>query len=509
MSISFKHICFYFSRPLSLARARENQWEMDPEDEIVSILTEIYQSRFAEKKDLSGCFVCGKDVNFFRKTETDKRFCSTTCNHVEYLSSRYFQLGMKRSARDIEIIKSGEEEWRFITFPDEIQALVILMAFDYKIEKNNEWEQLMKIRLLTNKHHKTIVDTLVLPNLHYVNGRVLSGLADEMVEKLTGLQILKIPLIQSDKKSFWNDMVGKMKSLVDLDISLVTLHDPFPTETLKNLTRLVCGKQITDENLNGLVKLTHLGLSNYESQITDKGLAYVSNITILEFGSSSYLNQLLIMKITPFGLQNLKYLRKVILNGVDRDLITPQHLQAMSEIKELHLIDAHFTNLDAFTNLEKLKMVSSSSLRETALPLSSNLTKLTMIHIAPIYVSHLLQCTKLVKLELSGLIKIYGDDNQIVDFFSNLLNLEILNISKNDAITDDHLSRLITLKSLNLQHNKKITDNGISTLTNLTTLNLDKNDKITNRSLRKLKSLQLIQEDGRTYRTSPDGLTFY
>lgn len=484
--------------------------EMDPDCEIESILSEIYQSRFLWKKDTNECFVCGNAGKYFRKSDFAKRFCSTTCNRIEHLASQCFQLGMKRSARAIGIGDEDFEEWRLIQFPNEIQAMIILLAFDYRIQNGKEWNQLKRIEFFVDKRHTEIIVTLVLPNLRFIHPEVLSRLGFEIVTQLKGLRKLELPR-DGVVQQFWPDVMTTLNDLVDLDVSTHKGVQTIHTERLTNLVRLVCGPDTEDQNLNGLVKLQQLVLYGQNSQITDTGLSYVSNILSLEIASSRWMTMER-MRITPDGLRNLNNLRRLILNNIGQNVITMEHRQALSNLAQLYLLDVDM-GVDTFTNLVTLKIVSKRGLGSNALPLSSSLTKLSLKNLSSIHATHLYPCTKLVKLKLKNISVIKSVDDGLIEFFSKLSNLEKLDISKNqdygEAIKNKHVSLLVSLKSLNLDSNDKITDKGISTLTNLTTLNLRNNTMITNKSLRRLKSLRLIHENGRTYRREPDDLTFY
>lgn len=483
---------------------------MDPDCEIKSILSEIYQSRFLWKKNTTECFVCGNAGKYFRKSDIVKRFCSVTCNGIEELASQCFQLGMKRSARAIEVGDEGLEEWRIIQFPNEIRALIILFAFDYRIESRKEWKQLNRIGLFIDKSHTTIVETLVLPNLRFVHTEVLSEFSFELVTQLKGLQKLELPK-DSANQDFWPDVVTTLKHLVDLDVSNYRGLQYMHIERQTNLVRLVCGPDTVDKNLNGLVKLNQLVLFGASSQITDTGLSYISNFKSLEITASYWLTMQWI-RITPNGLRNLNNLQRLVLNRVGQRVITQAHLQALSNITELYLTHSYVNDIDSFSNLVTLKMVSVE-LKPNSLPFTSNLRKLSIKNASSIHASYIYPCTKLVKLKLKLIPTIKSVDDGLIEFFRKLSNLEKLDISRNSeggrGLKDEHVSLLISLKSLNLNSNEIITDNGISTLTNLTTLNLRNNTMITNKSLRRLKSLRLIEEDGRTYRREPSDLTFY
>lgn len=489
---------------------------MDDSSEIERILRKIYQSRPLGKKNRLDCFVCGNRSNHYRANETEKGFCSQKCHELEHLAAQYFHLGMKRSARVIEIVPEddGDDfEWSFIYLPNEIQALVILFAFQYKIETPKEWIRLNRIRLLLNKQSKTIVENLVLPNLQYIDPRVLSNMENESIEKLIGLRKLKLPKITLENVSLWNEMLTKMKNLLDLDISLPSKGNQIlRTMGLENLTRLACGNNTTDENLNGLVNLSTLALFNDESPITDKGLGYVSNITALELGSDGL--TLWDFNFTPSGLFGLHSLQKIVFTNFNLGLLNGDHFETIAGIRELHLIRSEYTSIDSFTNLEVLKMKETSGLPKESRLVTSNLTKLSITlnrqYNNQVYLKNLLQSTRLEKLKLSGIDtpRTYGQT--LINLLTRLVNLEKLDLTRNREINDKCVSLLTSLRSLNLDYNKEITDKGISTLTNLTFISLVENGRITNRSLRKLQSLRLIREKLRTYRRQSDNdITFY
>ena len=455
-------------------------------ESVESILREVLQRReklapIAQDQ----CQVCRKEANFYRKDDTAIRFCGDMCNQAEYYASQLFQLGMKR-VRELQI-----EELRLSQLPPEIQAHIILLIFDYRIEYYSEWQQLLRLKYLIDKHYQSLIETQVIPYFHYIESQVLSEMSEQEISRL--VQLRRIQLTSAASYD-WNRILRSMKELVDLDLSHQSSSIVIHTEKLTQLTRLVCGKEIQDANLEGLVNLRTLVLKK-NSSITDQGLSHVTNLTKLDIESVSEE-----MAISRDGFNQLPYLQKLVLVDVTEEAVSGDHISGLTQLRNLHLEDTKIVHIETLTNLNVLYLYNNDE--DAVMGESiSKLVNLTKLSLDGGFLYHgLSELTQLLELNIKGGSSDL-EENEIGQIFERLTNLEKLNLKENVEVGDNHLTLLVNLKSLNLRSNHIISDKGITSLTNLTFLNITGNPMITPMALGFLKNLRRIKESPtRTYK---------
>lgn len=464
--------------------------------ELESILFGILEKRGIFSSPCCKSTICQacrrKEVEYERKLEPEKKYCSPLCNRAEYVIGKMFPLGMKRVRE--EIVIEDEDIFRWLELPTELQAHIILLAFDYRIDNLDEWEELMALNVLISKSNQLLIETQVIPLIQFIDSSVHSNFTEEQFVRFVGLR--KLDTEYSYQRN-WNRLIASMKELVDINSLRISggEEDWIKIEKLPQLTRLVClGRQVRDENLQGLTRLRTLSLhKSYD--VSDECLSRLVNLQRLELMNMDGEK----MIITANGLQSLSNLRKLILSRVY--VIGSEFISQMTQLKSLSLRETFIDNLETLVNLESLRLASNGDGDGFTQETFRVLTNLTKLSLEPGYIyPGMVGMTLLKELHLGYTVGGWSDKS--LELFRALApNLKKLSLGNNEEIPNQALVLLTNLTHLSLPENVVITNQGLYKLTNLTFLDLRRNSTITTSILSRLKSLRRLQErDNRIYR---------
>lgn len=231
---------------------------------------------------------------------------------------------------------------------------------------------------------------------------------------------------------------------------------------------------VTDKTLESFTKLDKLRIFNLNgcSEITNKGLEFLAKLPNLQ---ELYLRSC--KDITDQGLESLANLNLLKLD-LSSTQITDKGVLKLGNLTNLLWIDLRYCNITDqalqtianFSELEHLDLNECDQITDQGIRSLINLTKLKMLNlyecdqITDLGLQILANLKDLEILDLQGL-KLITDNG--LKLIGKLLKLKFLNLSGCSLITDitlKGLEKLTNLERLELWHCNMITDDGVETL---------------------------------------------
>lgn len=460
-----------------------------------SILEKVRLGRQRNPIPLNACQVCGGPGRKTRVEEVGSLFCSSLCNKAEYHYAELFQLGGMKRVVEADAVRKGLGD-----LPSEIQAMIILMAYDYRIDSMRDWELLTALREFHFEEFpgegaqlKLTINNEVIPRFQYVRSGVFSILTLDEVAKFKGLFSVQFPFysIKHDLEKFaetgitfvrptgdWTNALLGMKSLKRLWFPLLE-PEQMITIDLTQLThiRALELSQIDESSLSQMVLIEELRL--FRSNIGDEAIKPLTNLKILKIEHESNVTGQLIQSLT--NLTELQLVRNKNLRDVD--------IEPLTQLKALSLTNTLITGngIGGMTKLETLMAPYLPDLTDQILGQFPNLTKLDIRGMRIITEKSLNKMKNLRYLDIGYL----RNSISFGALLENRTNLTSLNISGNRGFNDSDISKLIGLRTLSIESYTNIGDQGIMNLTNLTRLSIRGNPDITHVSILKLKQYKL------------------
>jgi Leucine-rich repeat (LRR) protein len=238
-------------------------------------------------------------------------------------------------------------------------------------------------------------------------------------------------------------------------------------------------------------------------KVTGKGIQQMTNLTSLNIGINSMIENETLMKFTKLTELNLD----------NNNIIKDSTLQSLSSITKLNLNgNKKITNfgISHFKNLIELNLNDNMKIGE--IDKFPNLTRLDLCQ------NKVLSATKLNQNHFNNITQLDINTNSQIrgKVLLKFSNLEHLNISKSPYITDNYLPT--TLKTLIVKHHSFITDDGLEKLTSLTHLDMSylaegrisdvSISKLTNLTYLNMNSLRLVTDFGISTLTNLRELVF-
>lgn len=473
---------------------------------IESILDKIRLGRQRNPTPLNACQVCGGPGRKTRVEEVGSLFCSSLCNKAEYHYAELFQLGGNERV-SLVMKRKG-----LMDLPLEIQGMILLMAYNYRIESKEDWQLLKAMREFhfdelpgEGAQLREMIDRHVVPQFVYVHTSVIYRLTMDELSKFKGLTEMMIPFSNLERdimdsaeagivvmgpRGDWTEILVGMKSLKNLRVTSVIRGENRITIDLTKLTQIreLSVHRIDAPTLRKMVFIDELQLSY--SNINDemlKPLTQLKSLTI--FHSPKQLTGATISTLT--NLTDLKIVENEILR--DADLETLTQLKSLSLSKTL--IGPNV--LIHMTRLETLMMPQlGRTMGDEILDKLHNITKLDINGNVLITDKSLKKMKNLRYLDIGGM-------RRCPDFSISLetyTNLTSLGIRSNYCVKDHHIKNLIGLRTLNMELTR-LTDQSIENLTNLTRLNIRGNEQITHECIQKLwkHKLRELHVDSKQY----------
>jgi internalin A len=311
-------------------------------------------------------------------------------------------------------------------------------------------------------------------------------ISDEIIKKFVNLQTLKFPFSRNpnDNRNITDEGVKYLTRLTTLELSNYRISDE-GVQFLTNLTILDSYfSALSGNGIRYLTKLQVLGISNNKI-IDDDVIVKLPNLHTLDI--STCLNG----KITASGLLNIKNLTALHLNG--NYIISNIGLKSLTNLQTLYLDGnsiIHSGGITALTNLTTLSIIQNRKIHDYALQTLTKISTLILKTNHIISYRSVRYLTNLTYLDLTC-DTIMACDEMIQD----LVNLRSLNISS-CSISNTALINLTNLTSLDISNPMiqlaMMTDMSLKHLTNLTYLNASDNENITEEVLMNLPNLKSI-----------------
>lgn len=472
---------------------------------IESILEKIRLGRQRNPIALNACQVC-RGLGRKRRVEGDgSLFCSSRCNKTEFHYSELFQLGgMKRTLGTDAVKKKG-----FADLPSEIQAMIILMTYDYRLESLDDWRLLDALREFHFEGYpgegaqlKWMINNEVIPNLIFVHDTILIQLSMKEISRFKSLTEILVPFRDTwegrirgkeplPSSGNWTGTLVSMKSLRSLNLIRKSRFRKNMIEIeLEKVTQIKVLKTeaLTNEEVVHLQLLEELSpMAN--SSVTLDGIASLSRLTSLSLHYQCALDGEMIQTLT--NLQKLS-----VINNFN---VEDEHILALTNLRSLESSGTRITMnglIGKHVKLETLIVPGMKNLNDEILGKFLLLTTLDISFNHAVTDDCLSRLTNLRELVLDSVFR--ADFPMVSTSLQKLTNLTSLSLAANYVVRDEDIESLFNLTSLNIQSNLRITDRALRNLSSLTFLKITKNRSITlsgmdrqMRSYGKLKTLHL------------------
>jgi len=467
------------------------------------------------------CLICGGQGMEQEKKLKQHVFCNVRCQERLWGLDHYLSLGMIRgfdAVREIVV-----PNIRFKDLPEEIILQLFDLAYGFRLYSIEELEEVLAMRTVS-KEFQDLIDTMVIPNIKFLAGEILSKISEDVLRLFTGLESFMFgglvngrePLFPRLSQWVWammhnlrvlhlaNNAIFPLSftgfgRLQTLRLNNVSAHDS-DMQKLISVTDLSIRScpMLSNECLLPLTRLRRLELQNLSNF---RGIDMCTTLRTLKIWHDVW--------IQDIGLEDLTALTSLSLPGrgggmreIGNDLFLGLH-----NLSFLDLTDNKDITDEALTDLVTLKRLIIGGETEISIGAVLLLTSLTALDLsdredADEFVPSLSLLVNLRELNLEGTeLNIVGlppqltflSLNEQVGFNSSIVtslaNLRHLCLTNCRMLRDEHMLMLPFLLSLDLSENNFITNEGVEGLLLLQELVLTDNFMITYRAVKKLHAL--------------------